>query len=208
MSTWELIDRERASFADLADGLSAEQWGTQTLCDAWRVRDVVAHLNGGATIGTGRVILTTLRYGFRLNTMLEREARKEGERPTDELRREMRETVGMRTTPPGAKPDDMLMDYVVHQQDVRRPLSLARSVPTDSLIAALDRVSTMGNPVLPGKKRAAGLHLRASDVGWEHGDGDEVSGPGEALLMCLAGRSAGLAALSGSGVETLRQRIS
>ena len=36
--------RERAELADLLESLSAEEWNAPTLCSAWSVRDLVAHL--------------------------------------------------------------------------------------------------------------------------------------------------------------------
>ena len=47
----------------------------------------------------------------------------------------------------------------------------------------------------------------ATDVDWTSGDGDEVTGPGEALLMAVAGRPHALSDLGGDGLPTLRKRI-
>src|ERR1019366_1455072 len=41
---WEAIASERRALADQLEGLSPAQWGTQSLCEAWTVRDVAAHL--------------------------------------------------------------------------------------------------------------------------------------------------------------------
>ena len=54
----------------------------------------------------------------------------------------------------------------------------------------------------------AGLKLTAADVGWSHGAGPEVSGPGLALLLAMAGRPSGLAELAGDGLGQLRSRMS
>jgi hypothetical protein len=72
---------------------------------------------------------------------------------------------------------------------------------------SLDRLAAMGNSILPGKKRSADLHLKATDLDWEHGEGADVTGPAEALLMAMAGRKEALVDLTGPGVDTLRQRI-
>ena len=48
----------------------------------------------------------------------------------------------------------------------------------------------------------------ANDVEWSYGEGPEVHGPGEALLMAMAGRPDGLGQLSGPGKSVLGQRIS
>ena len=36
-----------------------------------------------------------------------------------------------------------------------------------------------------GKKRVKGLHLQATDLDWELGNGEDVTGPAEALLMAM-----------------------
>ncbi len=208
METWDIIDNERAAFADLADSLTPAQWDQQSLCNKWKVRDVVAHVTEGSNLGGGKAVVTMVKYGFRLNTMLEREAIKDGAAPPEELRKELRETVGKRSTPPGVKAGGMLLDEVVHQQDVRRPLNIPRTVSPEALRAVLDEAVKQRTGLLPGKKRSAGITLRATDIGWEHGDGPEVTGPGEAILMAVAGRSAALADLSGPGLGTLRERVS
>jgi uncharacterized protein (TIGR03083 family) len=209
MGVWECVDAERAEFADLCATLTVEQWDTSSLCDAWRVRDVVAHVNETSTLTTGAAVKTVLRYGFRVGTMLEREAIKGGAAPTDELTAEMRASVGRRTTPPGVKPEGVLADAVIHQQDVRRPLELPRRIADDRLVLALDQMKDTNVGLLPGKKRRAGLHLVADDIAWETGDAadPEVRGTGEALLLAMAGRAAAVDDLSGPGVATLRARL-
>lgn len=207
MDTWEIVDSERAAFAELADSLTPEQWDQQSLCNQWKVRDVVAHVNEGASLTGVQAVLGLMKYGFRLNTMLEREAIKDGAAPPAALGKELHDTVGKRKTPPGVKAVGMLLDTVVHQQDVRRPLNVPRQVPPETLTIALDEMAKQKTGLLPGKKRIDGLKLRATDVAWEHGEGDEVSGPGESLLMAMAGRPVALADLSGPGLDTLRSRV-
>ena len=210
MDAWEMIDAERTEFADLCDSLTPEQWDTTTLCTAWRVRDVSAHVIEGATLGGAKLVLTLARYGFRISTMLEKEAIKHGSAETpDELRAQMRATVGVRSTPPGVKPPGVLTDEVIHQQDIRRVLGTGRSIDPDRLRVALDEVKATSAGILPGKKRVDGLHLHATDMDWETGEATapDVTGTGEALLMAMAGRAIALADLSGSGVETLRARL-
>ena len=56
-------------------------------------------------------------------------------------------------------------------------------------------------------KRIRGLTLAATDLDWTTGDGLTVQGPGEALLMAMAGRPAALPELSGPGTPTLAERI-
>ncbi|MGZ6950581.1 MAG: maleylpyruvate isomerase family mycothiol-dependent enzyme [Acidimicrobiia bacterium] len=209
MDTWQLIDAERTDFADLCDSLTPAQWDTTTLCDKWRVRDVVAHVTEGATMTFGRALSAIARYRFRVGVMLEQEAIRGGAASPDELRRDLRATVGVRRTPPGVKPAGVLADEVIHQQDVRRVLGSPRRVDEDRLRTALDETKDTRLGLLPGKKRVAGLHLQATDIDWATGEPGrpEVRGPGEALLLAIAGRTVALADLTGAGVDTLRARI-
>jgi uncharacterized protein (TIGR03083 family) len=209
MDTWEMVDTERTDLADLADSLTPAQWDAPTLCTAWKVRDVVAHVTEGATLTTGKTIATVAKYGFRINKMLNDEAIKGGAAPITDLQAHWRATVGARRTPPGVKAAGLLSDELIHQQDIRRALGIPRQIPEERLRVVLDETAKTGSGFLPAKKRIKGLHLRATDIDWEKGDpgGTEVTGPGEALLMAMAGRPAALDDLTGPGVETLRARI-
>ena len=74
------------------------------------------------------------------------------------------------------------------------------------MLAALGNVLGISGFV-GAKKRTAGLHLVATDVEWSHGQGPEVQGTGEAILLALTGRPVVLDELTGDGVATLRARI-
>ena len=41
---WRAIDHQQARVADLLDDLSDQEWRTPSLCTAWTVREVAAHL--------------------------------------------------------------------------------------------------------------------------------------------------------------------
>lgn len=49
--------------------------------------------------------------------------------------------------------------------------------------------------------------LIATDIDWAYGEGLEVAGPGEALLMAMAARPDALNQLTGPGKALLAQRI-
>jgi uncharacterized protein (TIGR03083 family) len=148
-----------------------------------------------------------VRSGFRLNRMLGDDARRRSRAHTpDSLLAAFRGCVGSQRTPPATRPWQMLSDTILHGQDIRRPLGLRRDFPADRLLTVLDHLAPM-KPILGVKKRVSGLRLRATDLGWTHGDGPEVAGPGEALLLAMAGRSAALVDLDGQGVSALRLRL-
>jgi uncharacterized protein (TIGR03083 family) len=98
-----------------------------------------------------------------------------------------------------------LVDGMIHQQDIRRALSLPRDIPSQRLRTVLD--CSLNVPAVRGARRSRGARLVATDLDRSHGDGPEVSGPGEALLMVMAGRRSALTQLSGPGKTVLSQRI-
>ena len=99
----------------------------------------------------------------------------------------------------------VLLDRLVHQQDIRRPLGRPRPIPDERLLAALDGTPTLGS-VFGAKKRTKGLRLEATDVDWSWGDGPLVRGPGEALLLAMLGRRAALDDLDGPALTELATR--
>jgi uncharacterized protein (TIGR03083 family) len=203
---WGEVSKERLELADLLETLSPEEWDAPSLCEQWRVRDVAAHVvEGAGKLGFGKTITGFVKSGFNLNKMIGNAGIQGGNEPTDELLRKLREVANSETTPPMTKPIDMLSDAMIHTQDIRRPLNKPRQIPEDRLRVVLDAMKSQ-QPFVGAKKRIAGLKLTATDMDWSAGEGPEVRGPGEALLMAMVGRKAALEDLSGEGLATMRTR--
>jgi hypothetical protein len=62
------------------------------------------------------------------------------------------------------------------------------------------------NRFFPGPKLFQGIRAIATDADWSAGDGLDVTGPIEALVLTLAGRFAALDQLHGDGTATLNVR--
>src|SRR5665648_501152 len=75
---------------------------------------------------------------------------------------------------------------------------------TGDLLAVAQKVST--DPVLGAPSRIKGLRLTATDVDWSVGDGEEVTGAAEALILAMSGREVVLPELVGPGVARLAAR--
>jgi uncharacterized protein (TIGR03083 family) len=201
---------ELASISEFLHGLSDEQWDHDSLCSGWRVRDVISHMALGYTTPMIAMIGLVAKHGFNVP-----KASAEGSvvygsahNPAEILA--VFDTIPNEHVHKGIsrmiKPQEGLVDHVVHHQDMRRPLGLPRQVPEVRLTAALDAASAISGFV-GAKKRAAGLKLVATDVDWSHGDGPEVHGTGEAILLALTGRPVVLDELTGDGVATLSERV-
>jgi uncharacterized protein (TIGR03083 family) len=207
MDTWELVDAQRKDNVALLEGLTPEQWATQSLCSEWTVREVAAHMSTPVNVNLPQFLGLLVKHRLSFNGAAAEEARVKGRKDPAQLVDDYRATIGSRRHPPFAKPGTVLNDMVVHGQDIRRALGLTASIPEERVRASLDFVKGQ-QPVYGAKKRVAGLKLVATDMDWTHGEGPEVRGPGEALLMILNGRKDALKDLEGDGKATLASRMS
>ena len=203
--TWALIHAERAATADLLAGLTPEQWEASSLCGTWTVRMAAAHIVTGAEQTKGNFAKRMLANAFNFNKMIDRDARKVAEQPTDELVGRIRARTSTTNGPP-APVVTMLGEVVVHTEDIRRPLGLAGGPSPDATVACLEMYKKATFPI-GSKARIEGLRLTSTDVDWTFGDGPEVRGPAMSLMLAITGRAAGMGGLEGDGVETLRSRL-
>ncbi|SHM89884.1 TIGR03083 family protein [Cryptosporangium aurantiacum] len=203
---WRAIDVQRGELADLLETLAPEEWEHPSLCPGWRVRDVASHLTMGATASLSAVLWEIVRARGDFNRMIRESAIRRAARPTEEIVATLRGTVGSRRLAPRTTVYEPLLDLLVHQQDIVRPLGRRREMPLAEARAAATRIWEMGFP-FRARRRLAGLRLTATDVDWTVGDGPEVRGPIGALLLTLSGRTAALPELSGPGLDQLRARI-
>lgn len=204
-TTWALVEAERRSLADLLDKLTPDQWESRSLCTEWRIRDVAAHLimTPAPAPGVWSLVIALARNRGHLWAAGRDVAIAYAERPTDQIAAEMRRDAGSRSKPVFVVADNILLDLVVHGQDIAVPLGVDRQVPRAAGEVALRRAWAMGWPFYP-RRRLAGLSLRAEDCNWSAGDGPEVSGSAAALLLLLNGRTeAALRQLHGAGLESL-----
>jgi uncharacterized protein (TIGR03083 family) len=203
--TWALIHRERAEVADMLATLTPEQWAAPALCEGWSVQVTAGHILTGAEQTPARFFGHMTMNGFRFNTMMDRDARRAGALPSDEIIKRLRATTTTTDRPP-APVVTMLGEIVVHGNDIRYPLGISSGTAPEATVACLDMYQRARFPV-GGKKRIEGLRLVATDVDWTCGSGPAVSGPGRSLMMTMTGRAAALDDLGGDGLPTLRSRL-
>jgi uncharacterized protein (TIGR03083 family) len=201
---WSLIHAERAALAaDLAE-LTDQQWATQSLCDRFTVREVLAHLTAGASLNPVRWLAGVIRCRFDFDQMVAtRLAGHMGTTPADTLAR-FRDAITSTTKAP-LPAVAMLGEAIVHGEDIRWPLGIHRDHPITTLTAVADYYQD-SDLVVPAKRRVRGLRLAATDGPFTTGSGPLVSGTTLALVMAMTGRTRYCDELDGDGASTLRDR--
>jgi uncharacterized protein (TIGR03083 family) len=204
MSVWADIAAERIVFAELVESLDDVQLAAPSLCGQWSVHEVAAHVLMPlvtSKLDIARAMLSAKGNFHRANAALARHA---AQRPASEIAAGLRARSGSHFRPPLHPPVTPLTDLLVHGQDIRRPLGLTRGFEDHRLRAALDFLaSKRAHPGFVPRGRLDGLRLRATDLDWTYGDGAEVTGAGEALLLAMSGRTVVLPELTGEGVARL-----
>lgn len=200
-----LAEEERTEMLALLRSLSATQWVAPSLCTQWRVRDVATHVVSYDELSKPHLAATFLRGGLRVSRVNDVALKRYGDLAPDGIIDLVARNLRPRGLTSGLGGGIALTDSTIHHQDIRRALGLPRAAPASRLPAVLD--FALGAPTLPVKKNARGLRLVATDIDWSTGDGPEVAGAGEALLMSLAGRPQAVDELGGPGLGTLRSRV-
>lgn len=208
MDIWDMITDERLELATWLEGLTADQWNKQSLCEAWTVRDVAAHLLMPLITPSPKFLLAVARSGGNFDKASQRLTASVGQRSNEELVADLREHAASKFAPPGMGPAAPLTDCIVHGQDMRRPLGTNRVIPQERLHMVLEFLtSSKAQRGFVSRGRLNDLEFRATDISWNSGTGEPVDGPAEALMMAIAGRPAATADLSGRGAELLANRI-
>lgn len=198
-------EQERGELADLLERLSQEQWEAPSLCEGWTVRQVVAHVISYDELSWKQLGARAVRARFSPDRMNALGVEEYGPRSPAALVAFLRGHLRPSGLAGGMGGAIGLVDAVIHQQDIRRPLGMPREIPDERLRFALGLA--LRAPVIRGFWNARGVRLVADDVNWAHGKGPEARGAGEAVLMTLAGRRGVASELSGPGAEVLSIRL-
>ena len=203
MDNWEAIASGRRALADQLDQLTPEQWQVSSLCDAWTVRDVAAHLVLPHKVSIPRFTVAMVAAGGSFSRANVKMTAQQAQRSPADLVADLRRYADSRTKPPGFGSEAPLTEVLVHSQDIRIPLDLDDPSTTASWAASLSFL------VLPKARRGfvsrpvEGFRFVASDIEWTHGNGDEVRGPAAALALAILGRKARVDELTGPGAPRL-----
>ncbi|MCO1655101.1 maleylpyruvate isomerase family mycothiol-dependent enzyme [Pseudonocardia humida] len=178
---------ERRDQVEVLTALTPGQWDAPTLCEGWRVREVVAHTTSAYRLSFGRFLLDLLAARGSINRAADRRARADAAvMGPSELLACLRDNVEHPWTPPGGGPAGALSHDVIHGLDITVALGLDRTVPPERLSIVLGglkpkNIGFFGIDL-------SGVQLRATDREWTFGEGEPVHGTAADLLLVVCGR--------------------
>ncbi|TQM68532.1 uncharacterized protein (TIGR03083 family) [Actinomadura hallensis] len=178
---------ERERLAGLFGDLTPEQWDAASLCDGWRVREVVAHMTMPFRTKPLKVMGGLVRARFSFNRYADRDARSAAAAMSEaELVGLLRRNIDHPWQPPGGGQAGALSHDVIHGLDVTEPLGLPPA-PVERLALVLG--STQPRQLKYFGVDLSGTRLTAADSGVSIGDGpDVVEMTSKEMLLVVTGR--------------------
>jgi uncharacterized protein (TIGR03083 family) len=182
------IAQEYLALADLLASASDDVWDAPSLCEGWRTREVVAHVTMPARYSVPEFMGELEAAGGDFTRLSNVVAARDGALPVTRLLHDLRAEALHTWQPPGGGLAGALTHCVIHGLDIVEAVPLARRVPETRVRAVLELLSVPEGPN-PFGVTLSGVRLAADDMDWSIGAGDVVSGPGQALVLVLSGRS-------------------
>jgi uncharacterized protein (TIGR03083 family) len=156
----DLATQERSELADMLSELTPPQWSMPSLCAGWTVRQVVAHTI--AYLGQSRtgLLINMTRRGWDVDRLNAAALGDYADVTPDRLVELVRD--GLEPSGAGALFGGRvaLIECLIHQQDIRRPLGMPRIIATDRLRVSLDyaRISPVIGGSTPHSRHPADSH--------------------------------------------------
>jgi len=183
-----LVTADYLALADLVDGLSPERWDTPSLCEGWRVREVVAHMTMPARYGQEEFMAELRDCEFDFTKLSNRIASRDAELSSAELVGNLRdETLHQWMPPPDGGHQGALNHVVIHGLDITVALGEPRLSPDPTIEAVLDRLTAGGAHANFGTD-ITGRSLQATDIDWSYGSGPQLRGTAEDIVLHISGR--------------------
>ena len=182
-----LVAAECESLAGVLDTLTDAEWDAPSLCQGWRVREVVAHVSMPGRYTTEQFGAEMAAAGGDFGALSNRVAARDANLPTSVLVAALRTEQMQNWAPPGGGFAGALSHVVIHGCDATVALGRPRAsgdvaarIVLDALVAGDGRLFDVD---LSGKR------LVAVDLDFSYGQGTEIHQHSGQLVALLARRT-------------------
>jgi uncharacterized protein (TIGR03083 family) len=184
----DLIAGQRGDLATTLGGLPETSWDAPTLCERWRVREVVAHMTMPFRYGVEEFMAELGKSGGDFTALSDRLAARDAAALSPaELTETIRANIRHPWEPPGGGFVGALSHDVIHGLDITVPLGLGFTVPEERLRIILPSSADEMSVGFFGVD-LDGIELRATDMDWTFGTGTLLTGTAQDLLLVICGR--------------------
>lgn len=179
---------ERRDLLEVLDRLDERQWDVASLCEGWRIREVLAHTTTAFRYSIPRLALAMVKARGDINRASDACARADTRALSDaELLDSLRTNIEHPWHPPGDGPEGTLFHEVVHGLDMTVALGIDRTVPRERIEMMIGSLQPKAIDFFGAD--LTGVRLQADDHDWSYGTGSTVTGSAQHLLLVLAGRT-------------------
>ncbi len=199
LSIQSVVATQFEALAELLSSASEVTWNTGSLCDGWRVREVVAHMTMPARYSEAQFMKELERYGFDFTRLSNEIVSRDAGLRTSQLVEDLHSDELHHWMPPGGSYHDALNHVVIHSLDITVPLGEAR-LATDETIRMILEDLTLGGVHRNFGVDIEGRSFEAIDIGWKFGSGQLLRGNAEDIALALCGRSVPNGRLEGSAL--------
>jgi uncharacterized protein (TIGR03083 family) len=217
----DVITAHRRSLAAALSTLTADQWRGPSLCAGWTPVHVLAHLTMPFRITEADFMAGLQRRGGDFTTFSDEIVARDSKLPPAELVDVLRQNADNPWAPRGGSLTNALSHDVIHGLDITWPLAVHQEIPAPAMTIVLTSITSPLAPDAGGARAAeisaaekgaeaghttlfgfplSGIRVRATDLDWSAGDGEELAGRSRDLLPLLANRLVPRELFHGPGV--------
>ncbi len=182
-----IVASEYLALADVMAAAGEADWNAPSLCEGWRVREVIAHMTMAARYDQAAFMAELQARDGDFGRLSNDIAAQDAQLPTAELVANLRADTLLHWAPRGSY-HDALNHVVIHGLDAMVPLGYRRYPPAETLQIVLDDLTAGGIHEHFGMS-IVGRRLETTDLDWSYGSGSVLRGKAGDLALALCGRA-------------------
>ena len=201
MDLFDDVTAQRERLIALLSTFNEEQWNTRSLCSAWTVHDVLAHLVMALSTPLRTFAVAMVRSKGNFDVANRKLTAKVAASSHEELLTRYRELASSQFTPRGLGAIAPLTDIVGHTIDICAPLRIDPPFGDLNLRPILEFLAS--DRALKGfvTSPLPNVQMTATDLDWQAGRGPEVRAPARALVASMLSRRPYVHEFEGPGTE-------